>query len=236
MGHCPALLVTRIDASSTEHVRRRDFSVEHLLAVSRRVKPGTEGQGLAGSLRAPASRRRRAPGILAGVRVRGYHRRLVFLQLPGVPQRHRSPPQLAWRPEQQRPYLERRGHHGASPRRHPSPTPEPENGRVRWRSGPIPTARGRSNELQGPKGWTVNEIPSTPALPLGGVLGSARRRPSPAMRRDKVRRRRHRHHGGFGPHRAATQKWAFRPVVLTLRRRRRRARRASTPRCPWPIA
>jgi len=121
LGHCPALLVTRIDASSTEHVRRRDFSVEHLLAVSRRVKPGTQGQGLAGSPRAPASRRRRAPGILAGVRVRGYHRRLVFLQLPGVPQRHRSPPQLAWRPEQRRPYLERRGHHGTSPLRHPSP-------------------------------------------------------------------------------------------------------------------
>ena len=33
---------------------------------------------------------------------------------------------------------------------------------VTWLSGQILTARGRSHGRQGPKGWTVNEIPSTP--------------------------------------------------------------------------
>ena len=160
------------------------------------------------------------------MRVRGHRSRLVFLQLLGVPQRHRSPASLEARAAATVPPAAA----ARSPRRFAAAPSESRLSnqktakQVRWRSGPIPTARGRSNELQGPKGWTVNEIPSTPALPLGGVLGSARRRPSPAMRRDKVRRRRHRHHGGFGPRRAATQKWAFRPVVLTLRRRRRDAR------------
>ena len=51
---CSARRTTHIDASSRlrhRDVRRRDFSVEHLLAVSLRVMPGTEGQGLAGSPR-----------------------------------------------------------------------------------------------------------------------------------------------------------------------------------------
>jgi len=102
------------------------------------------------------SRRRRVPGIL-GVRVRGHRRRLVFLV-------------AAWRPTTttltttaslkasaaatvpRAAAAQSPRSFAAAPSESTVQTSEPQNRQVRWRSGPIPTARGRSNGRQGPQG------------------------------------------------------------------------------------
>ena len=126
---------------------------EHLRLCRHGRRRGAGGRGHApGTLRdkasparrgAPASRRHRVPGIL-GVRVRGHCRRLVFLQLLGVPQRHRSPASLEARAAATVPPAAA----ARSPRRFAAAPSESRLSnqktakQVRWRSGPIPTARG----------------------------------------------------------------------------------------------
>lgn len=102
------------------------------------------------------SRRRRVPGIL-GVRVRGHRRRLVFLVAAWRPTtttltttaslKARAAATVPRAAAAQSPRS-----FAAAPSESTVQTSEPQNRQVRWRSGPIPTARGRSNGRQGPKG------------------------------------------------------------------------------------
>jgi hypothetical protein len=149
-----------------------------------------------------ASRRAARRAGYPGTRPRLPAARFAFLQLLGVQQRHRSPPRLDWRRKQRRPRAARSPRSfAAAPSRLPSQeTAKTDHYQVDWSNPDRPSPIGRT---PGPKGWTANEIPSTPCAAAG-------RRPLLREPPRSAETRSADDGGGFCLRRAATPTWARR--------------------------